>query len=407
MANDSVQNGGPAVPVAEKQTLPPWNVLLIEDDPTTVRQIREFFATREIDGRQMAFQEITRWEEAFGLVRERKADLAILDIYRGQAAHGGERVGEKVLNDLQHSGFIPVIIHTNLPEGLEGLQNEFVRLVLKTDGLPKLEEQIDALFKTRVPQMHRAIQNHLDRALCEYMWGFVAKEWTGLKEIADRPEFLRLLLHRLAFSFARSGVEQAVAEAFTGYKGEPLDSEKVHPAEFYIMPPVTTDPVLGDIRVRKVGEKTEYLVVLWPSCDMVSTAGRKPKTESVLCARANPLATCSEVTQFVADPSNNKRTRLKDLMANNANSSWGSAESAHFLPGFLAIPDLVVEFRKLEVPTLEELKKFQSVGVVASPYAEQMSVRFDSFRGRVGVPDLDFDHVIGQLTKTPTATKKT
>jgi len=275
--------------------------------------------------------------------------------------------------------------------------------VAKTDGLQMLAEKIEALFQIRVPQMHRAILNHLDRALCEYMWGFVAREWSGLKEIADRPEFLRLLLHRLAFSFARSGVDQAVAEAFRGYRGAALDPEKVHPAEFYIMPPVTSDPVLGDIRVQKIGDKTEYLVVLWPSCDMVSSGGRKPKSEIVLCARANPIATCTEVQEFVKAPSKTKRDRLMDLMGNNLDSSLGSHESTHFLPGFLTIPDLIVEFRKLELPTLEEIKRLPCLAVLASPYAEQLSFRFDCFRGRIGVPDLDSGLVINQLTKTPTA----
>jgi len=405
MPNDPAPNINAEAAAVQMRPLPPWNVLLIEDDPVARRQIKEYFATREFDGRKLLFKEVDHWEEAFGLIREHKADLAILDIYRGEAARGGERVGERVLEDLKSTGFVPVVIHTNLPEGLEGLQNEFVRLVAKTDGLQMLAEKIEALFQIRVPQMHRAILNHLDRALCEYMWGFVTREWSGLKEIADRPEFLRLLLHRLAFSFARSGVDQAVAEAFRGYEGAALDPEKVHPAEFYIMPPVTLDPVLGDIRVRKTEGGTEYLIVLWPSCDMVTSGGRKPKSEIVLCARANPLADCTEVQEFVKEPSKKKQDRLMSLIANNFDSSWGSQESTHFLPGFLTIPDLIVEFRKLELPTLEELKKLPCLAVLASPYAEQMSFRFDYFRGRIGVPDLDSGLVINQLTKARTPAK--
>lgn len=252
MPNDAAQNVKPAAPADQMPTLPPWNVLLIEDDAIARRQIKEYFAAREFDGRKLLFKEVGHWDEAFGLIREHKADLAILDIYRGPAAQGGERVGELVLDDLKRTGFVPVVINTNLPEGLEGFQNEFVRLVAKTDGLQKLAKEIEALFQTRVPQMHRAILNHLDRALCEYMWGFLTREWPGLKEIADRPEFLRLLLHRLAFSFARSGVDQAVAEAFRGYEGLPLNSEKVHPAEFYIMPPVTEIESLGTFGSAKL-----------------------------------------------------------------------------------------------------------------------------------------------------------
>ena len=56
MASEPAQSARPTVPVAgEHQPLPPWNVLLIEDDPTMIRRIREFFADREIDGRKMSF----------------------------------------------------------------------------------------------------------------------------------------------------------------------------------------------------------------------------------------------------------------------------------------------------------------------------------------------------------------
>jgi hypothetical protein len=383
-----------------------WKVLLVEDDETTVRQIGEFFAGHEFDGKRLDFTPITDWDRAIGLIKERKADLVILDIYRGKAAAGAERIGEVVLQDLQRSGFVPVVIHTNLPEGLEGLRSEFVRLVPKTDGLPKLSEEIGSLFTKRIPQLNRAILNHVDRALCEYMWGFVARKWAGLKEIADRPEFVRLLLHRLAFSFARVGVEQAVSEAFQGYKGTPLSPETVHPAEFYIMPPMGSDPYLGDVRIRKTGDRTEFLVVIWPSCDFVSTGGRTPKTDIVLCARAAPLADCIEAREYAAEPSETKRKKLRSLMANNLNSSLGSAASTHYLPGFLNVPDLIVEFRKLEVPALDDLKKMTCLGTLASPYAEEMSFRFDCYRGRLGVPDLDLDQIIAAQRKDDATDKK-
>jgi hypothetical protein len=382
---------------------PPWNVLLIEDDSNTVRQIQEYFETREVVGRRLAFNPIIQWEDAFSLIRERKADLAILDIYRGEAAKGGERVGERVLDYFQQSGFVPVIIHTNLPEGLEGRRSEFVRLIPKTEGLGKLAEEIDALFATRVPQMNRAILNHLDRVLCDYMWGFVSREWRHLKDIADRPEFLRVLLQRLAYSFARTGVEDAVAEAYGKQDGVSLNPEKVHPAEFYLIPPFSRDPALGDIRMRKTGEKTEYLVVLWPTCDMVSSEDRMPKVDRVLCARASLLTAFPEAQDYAANGSNKNREQLRKLMANNRDTNRGSADSVHFLPAFLNIPDLVVEFRELDVLSLEDLRKLPCLGAMASPYAEQLSARFDSHRGRVGVPDLDIDHVLDKLSGSAAA----
>jgi len=61
------------------------------------------------------------------------------------------------------------------------------------------------------------------------------------------------------------------------------------------------------------------------------------------------------------------------------------------------IEQLVVEFGKLEVLSLDDVKQLDCLATAASPYAEQMSFRFDAYRGRVGVPDLDLDCVIGKL----------
>jgi hypothetical protein len=389
----------PALPVGEPK--PPWSVLLVEDDQNTVRQIREYFADRQFAGRNIALAPITDWDHAFGLIRERKADLAILDIYRGDAAQGGERVGERVLDDFQRTGFIPVVIHTNLPEGLEGRRNEFVRLIAKTDGLGRLSAEVEALFATRIPQLNRAILNHLDRTLCDYMWNFVAKEWPSLKDIADRPEFLRLLLNRLSYSFARTEVEKALREAFENYDAPAVDPERIHPAEFYVMPPLSLDPTLGDVRLRKNNDNAEYLIVLWPTCDMVSSGGRKPKVDRVLCARAKLLTTFPEVQENAANPSTRTRDHLMKLMANNRDRGRGSADSIHFLPAFLGIPDLIVEFRELEVLALEDVRKLKCLAAIASPYAEQMNFRFDSYRGRIGVPDLDLEVVISKFGPAP------
>ncbi len=62
---------------------------------------------------------------------------------------------------------------------------------------------------------------------------------------------------------------------------------------------------------------------------------------------------------------------------------------------------LLVEFRELEVLGPEEARELDCLAVFASPYAEQLSVRFDSYRGRVGVPDLDLAVVIGKLGPVP------
>ena len=378
-----------------------WNVLLVEDDPETCRQIKEFFSDELFDSRKLAFHEIREWEKAFKLIRERKADLVILDIYRGPATVGGERIGEHVLKRIVETGFVSVVIHTNLPEGLQTLTNQFVRLVPKTDGLAKLKEQILDLFEMHIPQMHRAIINHLDSTLRDYMWKFVQPNWEQFKPIANRPEFLRLIVQRLALTLAREGIEQMTEEVFgAGAVPAVTDPENVHPAEYYIKPSLGTDPLLGDIRVRRTDGNLEYLVVLWPSCDMVSTRKRFPKTERVLCARSTPLQVVGQLADWLSNPpSKGKKDNIRKMIQNATTPPGreGPPDRYHYLPGVWDIPHLVVDFQALEHLELSTVRGFSCVATLASPFAEALATRFGRYLGRPGTPDLDVDGIIKQL----------
>ena len=220
-----------------------WTVVLVEDNATTREEIKDYFARRLFDNKPLIFQEIEDWKLAYSLIRERKADLVILDIYKGEARIGGERVGDKILKQIEKTGFTCVILYTNLSEGLERETNAFVRLVRKTDGLPRLAQAVTDVFATKIPQMHRAIVDQLDKTLCNYMWGFVVKQWEALKGIADKPEFLRLLMQRLAISLVREGIDLAVVQVFGDQPNTAED--RIHPAEVYIKPPIARAPCLA------------------------------------------------------------------------------------------------------------------------------------------------------------------
>lgn len=383
-----------------------WMILLIEDDKVLSRQIKEFLSDEIIDSRRLSIQEINDFDHAFGLIRERKADLAILDIYRGEARAGGERPGEEVLARITETGFVCVVIYTALPEGLEHLSNQFVRLVPKVEGLAKLGEQIQDLFRMRIPQMHRAVINHLDSTLRDYMWKFVQPNWEQFAAIADKPEFLRLILQRLAFTFAHEGVEKLTAEVFEDHvESAVIDPEDVHPCEYYFKPPIGVDPLLGNIYVRETGGSKQYLVVLWPSCDMISTRGRVAKTDRVLCAKATLLEESPEVGRWRESLAKGKEeglSALRSLLKNQRapQKGLGSAERYHYLPGAWDIPDLVVDFQALEHIELETLRRFPCLATLASPFSGALATRFGRYLGRPGTPDLDIEMIIEILRQT-------
>ena len=373
-----------------------WNILLVEDDATVRRQVCEYLAEESFASRRLIINEIPDFDQALNLIHERKADLVILDIYRGSARKGGEQSGIRIQESIKKSGFVPVVLYTALPEGLEGQMSSFVRLVGKeAGGLERLKAEIIELFRIRVPQVHRAIVNHLDRALSSYMWEFVELHWAEFSSLADKPEFLRLIIQRLAMMFAREGISKMIEEVYgtVAVRGA-TNVDTVHPAEYYIKPPIGQDPVLGDIRLRQSAEKIEYLLVLWPTCDMVSTGGRTPKTQNVLCARSASAKDVPEVMDWVASPTNTKKKKVERLVKNTRDES---PERYHFLPGVWDIPDLVVDFQALEHITLSEVRGYTCLGTLASPFAEALGVRFQRYIGRIGTPDLELNSILTKI----------
>jgi CheY-like chemotaxis protein len=380
-----------------------WNILLVEDNETVRRQVREYLSDQSFAGRRLNIVDIGDLDPALSIVRERKADIIILDIYRGDARLDAEQIGIRILDTIKRSGFIPVVIYTALPEGLEDHQNAFVRLVGKeAGGLIRLKAEITDLFRLRIPQVHRAIVNHMDQTMCGYMWGFVQEHWRDFEPLSDKPEFLRLIVQRLALTFAREGINQMTEEVYgTPTTEQVVSGEIVHPAECYIKPPMGQDPMFGDIRLRQTGQGSEYIVVLWPTCDMVSTAGRTPKTNSLLCARASLAMNAAEIAEWLASPSNSKQKKVERLVRNTRDES---PDRYHFLPGVWDIPDLVVDFQALEHIALSNVCAFVCLATLASPFAEALGGRFQKYIGRIGTPDLDLESILAQIKEHSAAT---
>jgi hypothetical protein len=232
------------------------------------------------------------------------------------------------------------------------------------------------------------------------MWGFVQPNWEQFKHISEKPEFVRLIMQRLALTFAREGVEKLTAQVFQGHAAAGgTDPDKVHPCEYYIKPSIGSDPLLGDIRIRGIAENAEYLVVLWPSCDMVSAGGRTPKTDRVLCAKATLLESAPEVAQWRVAPSGTKEEAVSRIIRNDRKppAGLGSAERYHYLPGVWDIPHLVIDFQALEHLELASVKELACLATLASPFAEALATRFGRYLGRPGTPDLNIETIFLSL----------
>ena len=378
---------------------PLWTVAHIEDDEDVLRQVKEY-----LEGESFAFGKIgvvglPSFDDGLDLLQSRKVDVIILDVFRGRTEQG-DRAGLDLLSRWQETGFAPVILHTALPEGLEDVSSIFVRVVGKeAESLKRLADALNDLFAINIPQIHRAIVEHLDASLRAYMWGFVVKEWDKIKGLIGEPDFVRLLLRRLGVAFAR-GIGPMLERLYPGSGGAEPAPEKIHAVEYYVKPPIEGDLQLGDLRRLTRGGKEGLFVVLWPSCDLVPRDGHC-KVERVLCARTKSLDEFAEYKKWLETeaPSANATNGLLDLMANNRRT--GQADRYHFLPPAWDLPALVVDFADLDHVTEAELRGAPCVATLASPFAESVAVRFVRYLGRLGTPDLDLELILASFRPGP------
>ena len=183
------------------------------------------------DGRSFVCQEYAGFEEAIEAVPSDRPDIMILDVFRGRPEPGAQRPGLEILAKVKATAFLPVAIYTAAPQLLEEERAPFVRLVSKgTTGFDDLEREIRLFMDWRIPQLNRALRETLDTTLREYLWGTVQARWETFKDLVSKPDFARLIVHRLAEQFVESASGGVVAGVYgpeNAMRGPP---DTVHPA---------------------------------------------------------------------------------------------------------------------------------------------------------------------------------
>ncbi len=386
-----------------------WQALFVDDDPDLCRQVGEYLDGEVVSGSDdvLRVQAISDFDSALGELESRRIDLLILDVRvgpydqepteDGRTADTGntmEEAGVRIINAVRERRFVPVVFYTGLDYKVRDMESPVVRIVEKTEGLEKLLQTIREVFDTALPQTNRALVHHLETVQRDYMWGFVAENWSSFAGGADRKELAYLLAKRLAISLSGPGIRQ-LAQDMGDTTGAFTSDERVHPMLYYLLPPVTPSPLAGDLYHGTISGEDGYWILITPSCDMVS--GRE-KADFMLFARCLHLVEQPEFAGWKAglpEPSNNVKRRLESLLGNNRQD--GQPERYYFLPGALTLPDLVVDFQQLATLPRDGASGLERRASLDSPFAEAFLARFARYFGRLGTRDLDVESVMSKL----------
>ena len=377
-----------------------WQLLFVDDDDEICTQVKDFFDGESItdDNASVQVTTLTAFKDALNILEKGRFDIIILDVRLESNEPQAEEAGIDTLEAIKQKRFIPIVFYTGVAHLVRSLETPLIKVVEKTEGLPRLQDVVKEIFTTRLPAVNRALIRHLETVQRDYMWDFVATHWEELCDTHDHAGLAYLLARRLGVSLSGSGIYQ-LAEDLGGSINTVIKEGCVHPMQYYVMPPLhLAHPLAGDIYKENIEEQVKYWIILTPSCDFA-----QKKVEEVLFARCELLSEQPEYKAWQSNLANSKSNeeKLKAILKNNRQKS--QPERFYFLPGTLALPDLLADFQQLKTLQREELEKliqqelWERVASLDSPFTEALLARFTRYLGRLGTPDLDIDMVMDKL----------
>jgi CheY-like chemotaxis protein len=376
-----------------------WQILFVDDDNEICDQAREFLEEYPINntGDCLQVKTITNFDDALVELEKQRFDILVLDVRLESGPVIQEDKGRYILEDIKQRRFIPVVFYTAVPNQVrdeEAERQPLVQIVEKTEGIARLLEVLKDILLTGIPLVNRALIHHLEAVQRKYMWDFVTVHWKQLGEVSDRMALAYLLARRLAMSLSGPGIQQ-LARDLGDSTGADAVKDRLHPMQYYVMPPVEPAPMAGDLYQGRIEEQTGYWVLLTPSCDLVT--GRR-KAKWVLFARCLLLTEQKEYKTWhknLPAPTSKSKRRLEALLKNNRQGT--QRERFYFLPGALTLPDLVVDFQQLTTLPENQMGGLKRLASLDNPFAEALLALFARYFGRIGTPDLDIEYVLSRL----------
>ena len=352
-------------------------LLFVEDEPKSVES-----TIRWLNRGGTRYEcKVTSFGDAQKDISAFLPDIVVLDLLEGGAQADPQPVGVKTYDYVWDTRFCPLVVYSAHPEVLsnERPSHPFVKSVQKGSGSPAQLETAVAELAPHVTALHDAEQ-HMWHSFACAMRDVAPYAFAGITDVNQRKDvLLRCGRRRVA----------ALMDDLS-HQGGPLASW-----EHYVSPPVSPDVLLADVLRVSAGKSDDpsaFRVVLTPSCDLVSSGGRKPKVDLVLVAHCRPAKEGIAGTSLCKV----KPKELKDAIGTMMLTQGYFQKIIPFpcLPN--RIPTMMADLKKLELLPLSEIgvdmaRKYTRVASLDSPFRELISWAYMQSACRPGLPDRDVE----------------
>lgn len=370
-----------------------WHLIYVEDDQKISNQVKKYIEKQKYANRGFIINIVEDFATALQYLSEHHCDLIILDVKGSELSVSSQKAGKELFDQIRQYRFIPTVFYTAVPNDVHEFKSSLVKVVTKTDGSKILFKQICELFDAGFPQVVEAFQGYVQSVQRKYMWEFIEERWEQLTKHGDYKTLAYLLAQRLSLALAGTGISELATALGDTDTTTPIEG-RLHPMQYYIMPPLGTKPLAGDLYYGGINNEQGYWILLTPSCDL-----HQDKADWLMFARCIKVVDLPKYKAYKQNPNSEKKNNLKNIIGNKE-------PRFHSIPGVFEIPHMVVDFQQLVIITsfqivdeirVSSLRGLRRIATLASPFAESLQTRFVNYSGRIGTPDIDTDLIINQL----------
>jgi CheY-like chemotaxis protein len=373
----------------------PYRVLVVDDDPKMIEQVMEVLRDDlPEDVKNVDFQT----EEVFAdaqdrLIRE-DFDLVILDVRdtsSGAPTGEIEGRGRALYEAIAGTRWLPVVFFTGVPQQVRELAAPpLVDVVTKNDW-DGISVAVAVGLRSGVSGLRRRIMEFVEDRARDFLRTTVAGHWDQFVS-ADPDDLAMVVVNRLAAELKENALKEL---GYSTERSGTSGSDPVPAARLYLMPTVTKHLTTADLLVDADGD---WWIVLTPSCDLHEDDPEKvekprtAKAQYVRVAKADRVLdeggeSESPIVKIWLDGprTGQHKSPVKTAFGENQNRY-------RYLPRFLEIPDLLVDFENVRSVPLEEArdeKKYRRVATLDSPFSEAMVHAYGRSAGRIGIPEID------------------
>ncbi len=350
------------------------NILLIEDDETQVKSMKDIAEAYEIsNGCKIQIDSIDNDSMIGNKLFENKYDCIVVDINWGDKnPEGGRKLIDKIINKKR----IPLIVYAGNLSYVEDIEEQIgFKKFARTTPFNNVIDEIIRIKKLKIFDLI-GYDGSLDQKITKIFWDDLDNT---IKLIEDIPEYddsealVRMLTTRIV------------------NKLNITEGGKQKYFEFYISPSVSDEVHNGDIYSIN-GEN--YLVIL-PECQILHHHDKPIAVVHIDYEKAK-----DKILDVLKAP------EARRHKAFNENFSLEKSPSEHFLPPYRDNGVGVIEFGNVSSFSREKFLKENKIASINPNYMKNIQSRFSQYYARQGQPDIDIDHLISSLNNKQESSNK-